>query len=113
MNLRDQHSERTRLKLVAAAMGLFTQLGFDRVGIRSVAEAAGVSTGAVFHKWAGKEAMFEEVMGRDWPDPAAFARFVMAARTIEEAREGAAAFLGDTAGADRDGRVWQAAPRRR
>jgi AcrR family transcriptional regulator len=112
MGQRDKATEATRLKLVAVAMGLFAMRGYRGVGIRDIAENAGTSIGALFHKWSGKEALFEDVMGRDWPDPAAFARYVLAARTLEEAHAGAEVYLGDLVGEARDGPVYNPQPRR-
>jgi AcrR family transcriptional regulator len=111
MNLRDEQAASTRALVVDAARDLFTRLGFGAVGIREIAAAAGTSTGAVFHKWASKEALFEEVMGHDWPDPAAFARFVLSCKTIEEASKGAAVFLGAVAGESLHGKNWSPAKR--
>lgn len=113
MNLRDKAAKATRVKLVAATQHLFARDGFGAVGIRTIAEEAGVSTGSVFHKWPTKEALFEDAIGRDWPDPAAFARFILLrCNSMEEAREGAAIFLADVAGANRGGMVKIWSPRR-
>jgi AcrR family transcriptional regulator len=106
MNIREQQDVEMRNRLTAAAQALFRQLGFSAVGIREIAAQAGASTGAVFHKWSNKKAVFEDVMGRPWPNPAAFAVWVQNCKTIEEAREGAGVFLADVAGQSARGKPW-------
>lgn len=112
MNLRQKQDLETRERLSEVARKLFRSMGFAPVTIRMIAKVAKTSTGAIFHKWPNKEALFEDVMGHDWPDPAAFARFVMACPTIEEAKQGAAIFLEDVAGEKMPGRLWSHARRR-
>lgn len=98
MGQRDEQQARTRARILEAARALFGDHGFAEVGMRAIAQLAGVSTGAMFHNWVCKEALFEEAIGRPWPDPEAFAQFVRGCSTLEEARAGAAIFLTDVAG---------------
>lgn len=55
----------TRAALVAAARPLFTTKGYAAVGTDELATAAGVTRGAIYHQFGGKEglfvAVFEEV----------------------------------------------------
>ncbi|MDQ6642313.1 MAG: TetR/AcrR family transcriptional regulator [Actinomycetota bacterium] len=55
----------TRSALVSAARPLFTRRGFADVGTDELARAAGVTRGALYHQFGGKEelfaAVFEEV----------------------------------------------------
>jgi AcrR family transcriptional regulator len=48
-----------QLKVEAAALDLFTRQGFHGTNIREIAERAGVSQGAIYTYYAGKEAIFE------------------------------------------------------
>ncbi|MET0371768.1 MAG: TetR/AcrR family transcriptional regulator [Sphingobium sp.] len=53
--LRARHTDETRAALVAAARRLFAQKGYHHVGIREFAAEAGVTRGALYHHFAGKE----------------------------------------------------------
>lgn len=99
MNLRVQSKARTRAKLEAAARDHFTRHGYQTTELRSIAKAAGVSTGSIFANWPSKAALFADVMGRPAPDPAAFAKTILTSTSIKDAREAAAIFLADYAGA--------------
>ena len=48
-----------QLKVEAAALELFTRQGFHGTNIREIAERAGVSQGAIYTYYSGKEAIFE------------------------------------------------------
>ena len=48
-----------KLKVEAAALELFTRQGFHGTNIREIAENAGVSQGAIYTYYDGKEAIFE------------------------------------------------------
>jgi len=61
-----------RDKLLAHAKALFTARGYEAVGVRDVAAAAGVSTGAVFSQFSGKIALYEAAMGTLSPEVARF-----------------------------------------
>jgi AcrR family transcriptional regulator len=52
----------TRGQLVGVATGLFAEHGYDGTSIEAVLSAAGVSRGALYHHFAGKEALFEAVV---------------------------------------------------
>ncbi|HXA27298.1 MAG TPA: TetR/AcrR family transcriptional regulator [Candidatus Angelobacter sp.] len=62
MNLRVEKGQATRRQLVAAATDLFATQGYEATSIDSVLDAAGVSRGALYHHFAGKEALFEAVL---------------------------------------------------
>lgn len=53
----------TRAKVVEAARILFNAGGYEAATMRSIAAVAGVSTGAVFANFSGKEALYREVFG--------------------------------------------------
>jgi AcrR family transcriptional regulator len=52
----------TRGQLIAVATRLFTDHGYEDTSIEAVLSAAGVSRGALYHHFAGKEALFEAVV---------------------------------------------------
>jgi AcrR family transcriptional regulator len=51
----------TRREIIAAATRLFADLGYGGVSIEAVLAQTGVSRGALYHHFAGKEALFEAV----------------------------------------------------
>jgi AcrR family transcriptional regulator len=56
-----QRSAATRRALVAAARPLFSERGYAAVGTDEIARAAGVTRGALYHQFAGKEELFVAV----------------------------------------------------
>ena len=52
----------TRGQLIEVATGLFAEHGYEGTSIEAVLSAAGVSRGALYHHFAGKEALFEAVV---------------------------------------------------
>jgi AcrR family transcriptional regulator len=52
---------RTRRHLVEVATQLFTERGYEATSIEAILEAAGVSRGALYHHFDGKDALFEAV----------------------------------------------------
>jgi AcrR family transcriptional regulator len=56
-----ERSAATRAALVAAARPLFTERGYAAVGTDEIARAAGVTRGALYHQFAGKEELFVAV----------------------------------------------------
>ncbi|WP_370248717.1 TetR/AcrR family transcriptional regulator [Nocardioides sp.] len=65
MTARRTQAERTaatRAALVAAARPLFAARGFAGVGTDELASAAGVTRGALYHQFGGKEGLFEAVV---------------------------------------------------
>jgi AcrR family transcriptional regulator len=59
--LRDDHVEATRRALLAAAHRRFGTLGFAGTSLDDVAAEAGVTKGALYHHFRGKEQLFLEV----------------------------------------------------
>jgi AcrR family transcriptional regulator len=59
--LRSQHAEDTRNTVLAAARALFGAQGYAQTSMDEIAEAARVTKGAVYHYFAGKEALFRAV----------------------------------------------------
>lgn len=56
-----QRTAATRAALIAAARPLFTERGYAPVGTDEIARAAGVTRGALYHQFAGKEELFVAV----------------------------------------------------
>ena len=52
----------TRGQLIEVATGLFADQGYEGTSIEAVLTAAGVSRGALYHHFAGKEALFTAVL---------------------------------------------------
>ena len=61
---RQQTSEATKHKLEHAAHALFMRRGFNAVGLRDLAAAAGVSLGAVYNHYASKDELFAAILDR-------------------------------------------------
>ena len=59
--LRSQHVEATRRAVLAAARSSFGGKGYAQTSVDEIAAAARVTKGAVYHHFAGKEALFRAV----------------------------------------------------
>lgn len=59
--LRAQHAEATRRAVLDAARSLFGKKGYAQTSVDEIAVAARVTKGAVYHHFAGKEALFRAV----------------------------------------------------
>jgi AcrR family transcriptional regulator len=59
---RQQRKEATRARVLAAARGLFDEVGYEAATIRMVAQRAGVSVGSVFTTFIGKAHLLSQVM---------------------------------------------------
>lgn len=78
--------QRTRERVLAAARRLFSERGYEGATIRDIAQAAGMSTGAVFASFADKSELFEEILTADYE--VIYAQMIQAARnarTVDEA----------------------------
>jgi len=62
----DKRSEKSRTAILESALELFSSQGYRGTSIREIAEAAGVSTGNVYHHFADKETIFQTVLGQYW-----------------------------------------------
>jgi AcrR family transcriptional regulator len=58
--------QRTRERVLSAARRLFTERGYEGATIRDIAQAAGMSTGAVFASFADKSELFDEILTTDY-----------------------------------------------
>ena len=61
-SLRARHTDETRDALISAARRLFAAKGYHNVGIREFAAEAGVTRGALYHHFTGKDELFLAVM---------------------------------------------------
>jgi AcrR family transcriptional regulator len=68
---REEYSEATRTALVAAARANFAAHGYADASIEMIAREARVTRGALYHHFAGKRALFEEVVRAVQGDAAA------------------------------------------
>ena len=59
--LRSQHAEATRRAVLDAARSLFGRNGYAQTSVDEIADVARVTKGAVYHHFAGKEALFRAV----------------------------------------------------
>jgi AcrR family transcriptional regulator len=59
---REMYSEATRAALLEEATTLFAQRGYAGTSLEDVASASQVTRGAVYHHFAGKQALFEAVL---------------------------------------------------
>src|SRR5437588_4302505 len=59
---REERSERSRRNVLDAALRLFAHRGYRATTVRDIADAAKVSTGAVYHYFADKETMFRALL---------------------------------------------------
>jgi AcrR family transcriptional regulator len=62
MTKRAAQGQATRGQLIEVATGLFAERGYEDTSIEAVLAAAGVSRGALYYHFAGKDALFEAVM---------------------------------------------------
>jgi AcrR family transcriptional regulator len=56
-----ERSEATRAALIATARRLFAERGFASVGTEEIVRETGVTRGALYHHFAGKQGLFEAV----------------------------------------------------
>jgi AcrR family transcriptional regulator len=61
LSLRSQHVEATRRAVLDAARRAFGAKGYAQASVDEIAAAAGVTKGAVYHHFSGKEALFRAV----------------------------------------------------
>ncbi|MDY0039546.1 MAG: TetR/AcrR family transcriptional regulator [Desulforhabdus sp.] len=61
---KEAQAKQTRQKIVTAAVRLFARKGYHKTTITGLAQAIGLTSGAIFHHFASKELLLEAVV--DW-----------------------------------------------
>ncbi len=61
-NVRQQRQRETRARLVQAATHVIAERGFSDASVPEIAKAAGLSTGAIYSNFSGKEELFLAAM---------------------------------------------------
>ncbi len=61
-----ERSERSRRRILGAALRLFSRRGYGATNIREIANAAGVSTGNLYHQFPDKESIFRALLDEYW-----------------------------------------------
>jgi AcrR family transcriptional regulator len=56
-----QRVEDTRRRILEAAEGCFARYGFEATGVAEICETAGISKGALYHHFPGKQTIFVEL----------------------------------------------------
>lgn len=63
---REEKAERSRRQVLNAALELFSHQGYRGTSVREIADAAGVSTGNVYHHFPDKETIFNSLIEEYW-----------------------------------------------
>src|SRR5256885_2382045 len=80
--LRERQAEATRQLLVSVARQLFAERGYAATSVEEIIQRAGVARGALYHHFAGKDALFRAVYDTVLAETAA--RVVAAAVAVQE-----------------------------
>jgi AcrR family transcriptional regulator len=64
--LQQERSARSRRAILAAALKLFSSQGYRATRTREIADAAGVSIGALYHQFPDKEDIFRTLLDEFW-----------------------------------------------
>jgi len=59
---KDGRISRTQRQILAAALELFAEKGYEEVGTREIAERAGVAEGTLFHNFINKNGILDAIM---------------------------------------------------
>lgn len=51
--------DQTRTRLIEAAAGVFAEKGYDRAGVQEISRRAGLTTGAIYGRFAGKAELLQ------------------------------------------------------
>lgn len=66
--LQQKKSERSRAQILAAALKLFSRQGYRGTSIREISDAAGISTGNLYHQFPDKETIFQTLLDHYWSE---------------------------------------------
>ncbi|OJX65691.1 MAG: hypothetical protein BGO95_04415 [Micrococcales bacterium 73-13] len=76
----DEHRETTRARLIALGMERFPRKGYAATSIRDVLDGSGLSIGAFYHHFAGKDEFFLAILDAVSKEREPFGELVVAAR---------------------------------
>ncbi|HEY3381990.1 MAG TPA: TetR/AcrR family transcriptional regulator [Vicinamibacterales bacterium] len=62
----EERTQKSRAQILEAALRLFSHQGYRATTVRDIAEAAGVSTGNVYHHFKEKETIFHQLLDQYW-----------------------------------------------
>lgn len=62
----EKKSERSRALILEAALQLFSEQGYRGTSIREISDAAGLSTGNLYHHFPDKETLFRTLLDHYW-----------------------------------------------
>lgn len=62
MGIRDEQKEKRRKEILDAALDLFIRQGYAATKVSDIAQRVGMSVGLLFHYFASKEALYEELI---------------------------------------------------
>lgn len=62
MTALEQEIDLTRVRLLEAAAAVFAEKGYDGAGVQEIARRAGLTTGAIYGRFAGKAELLREVI---------------------------------------------------
>lgn len=62
MGIRDEQKEKRRREILDAALDLFIRQGYAATKVSDIAQRVGMSVGLLFHYFASKEALYEELI---------------------------------------------------
>lgn len=62
MGIRDEQKEKRRKEILEAALDLFIRQGYAATKVSDIAQRVGMSVGLLFHYFASKEALYEELI---------------------------------------------------
>jgi len=79
-------AEQTRAAIVAAALHLFRERGYEAATMRAIADRAGVSTGNAYYYFGSKEELIQEFYARNQAEHLAACQPVLAVETDLAAR---------------------------
>lgn len=83
---RTSKGERTRAKIVDAALGLFQESGYEATTMRAIADVCGLSVGSAYYYYPSKEHLVQAFYGRMRSDHTAAAQPVLSQLTEFEQR---------------------------
>lgn len=86
VSARSSRGEQTRRAIVAAALRLFRENGYEATTMRAIAKEAGVATGNAYYYYGSKEELIQEFYVRNQAEHAAACRQVLAEQTGLAAR---------------------------